>query len=180
MRFSLLTSFTLCAFASAQEIASDSGRSGPPLEIAHLYYDQFPTGFAMSKSGRMFTTYPASLYAKNIYNYTLGELTGNRTERPYPNLQINTPPGGRVNHTTSPPTTVNFQNYLISVQGIVVDALDRLWLLDNGRVIDPDSGTQLSASPGGAKLVGVDLKNNSIFSTIVFPANVAYSDSVRP
>ena len=29
---------------SGQEVASDPGVYGPPLEIVHLYYDQFPTG----------------------------------------------------------------------------------------------------------------------------------------
>ena len=31
---------------------------------------------------------------------------------------------------------------------------------------------------GGMKLVGIDLTDNSIFSTILFPTTVAYSDSV--
>lgn len=40
----------------------------------------------------------------------------------------------------------------------------------------PD-GTLVYASVGGPKLVGVNLSNNTVFQTIVFPATVAYPDS---
>jgi sugar lactone lactonase YvrE len=62
------------------------------------------------------------------------------------------------------------------VQSVVIDALDRLWILDTGRVQSPD-GVLLLASYGGPKLVGVNLKTNKVFKTIVFPPDVAYVDS---
>ena len=40
------------------------------------------------------------------------------------------------------------------------------------------NGTNVPASVGGPKLVGVDLQTNSIFATIIFPSNVVYADSV--
>ena len=74
-------------------------------------------------------------------------------------------------------TGANYQNYLIGVQSVVIDSLDRLWILDTGRPATPD-GTTVAASYGGPKLIGVNLSNDTIFQTIVFPPNVAYSDSV--
>lgn len=40
------------------------------------------------------------------------------------------------------------------------------------------NGTNVPASVGGSKLIGINLQNDSIFTTIVFPPNVAFSDSV--
>jgi len=36
---------TQALFASAQNIRRDPGVYGPALEVAHLYYGQWPTGF---------------------------------------------------------------------------------------------------------------------------------------
>ena len=100
----------------------------------------------------------------------------NLQERPYPSAEINNPPGGAINYTTSPPTGANYQDYLIGSQSCVIDSADRLWILDTGRALTPD-GTLVYASYGGPKLVGVDLSNNKVFQTIVFPLEVAYPDS---
>jgi sugar lactone lactonase YvrE len=62
------------------------------------------------------------------------------------------------------------------VQSVVLDPLDRLWILDTGRALLPD-GTLVNASPGGTKLVGVDITTGSVIKTIVFPPTVAYPDS---
>ncbi|MCJ1262521.1 hypothetical protein MMC22_002391 [Lobaria immixta] len=132
-------------------------------------------GIAVSAAGRKFTSYPSSLDANNT-KYSVAELTSNDTETPYPSAEINAPPGGSINYTTSPPTGANYQDYFISVQGIVIDAKDRLWLLDTGRALTP-SGTLVPASHGGPKLIGINLSNSSIFKTIVFPTEVAFSES---
>ena len=55
--------------------------------------------------------------------------------------------------------------------------MDRLWILDAGRPSTP-SGSGVLSSHGGVKLIGIDLSTNTAFTTIVFPATVAYSDSV--
>jgi len=75
-------------------------------------------------------------------------------------------------------TGANYKNYLIGVQSVVIDPKDRLWILDTGRASTPQ-GVNVLASSGGPKLIGVNLQNNSIFQTIVFPPTVAYPDSVR-
>lgn len=57
-----------------------------------------------------------------------------------------------------------------------MDPADRLWVLDTGRVQTPN-GTIVEATYGGPKLVGINLSNNTVFQTIVFPPSVAPGDS---
>jgi hypothetical protein len=110
-------------------------------------------GITVSKTGRKFSNYPSGLDPNNTNTgsnnkYAVAELIGN----------------------------ANYQNYLIGVQSVVLDAKDRLWILDTGRALLPD-GTLVLASYGGPKLIGVDISTNTIIKTIVFPATVAYGDS---
>ncbi|EOD48955.1 putative major royal jelly protein [Neofusicoccum parvum UCRNP2] len=177
----------LAWLSAAQELATDPGKAGPPLEIAHLYYDQWPTGIAVSSTGRLFSNYPPGLDPNNTNDgsngkYTVAELFSDNTERPYPSAEYNNPPGGSINYTTNPPSGANYQDHLIGVQSVVVDALDRLWILDTGRALTSD-GTLVPASVGGPKLIGVDLTTDTIIHTIVFPASVAtpfsYLNDVR-
>ncbi|KAI1803090.1 MRJP-domain-containing protein [Daldinia bambusicola] len=144
---------------------SDPGVAGPPLEVAHAYYGQWPAGLD-----------PSNVYDGRNNVFAVGELTSLTKEVPYPNLEINQPPGGAINYSTVPPTGKNYQDYLIGVQGIVVDALDRLWILDTGRVLTVDN-VLLQSVYGGPKLIGVNLENNTVFRTIVFPPTVAFGDS---
>lgn len=58
----------------------------------------------------------------------------------------------------------------------MLDAKDRLWILDTGRA-QLEDGTLVLASYGGPKLVGVDISTNSVIKTIVFPTTVAFGDS---
>ncbi|KAK8183359.1 major royal jelly protein [Phyllosticta capitalensis] len=167
----------------AQDLLTDPGVAGPALELVHLYYDQFPTGIAVSSTGRKFSNYPPGLDVSNTNTgtnskYTVAELLPNNTEVPYPSLELNNPPGGAINYSTTPASGAALSTHLIGVQSVVIDSLDRLWILDTGRAIDPESGTQVPATaPGGPKLVGVDLETDSVFATIVFPPSVAPPDS---
>jgi sugar lactone lactonase YvrE len=138
-------------------------------------------GITVSNSGRKFSNYPAGLDSNNTNTgsngkYQVAESIGNSTETPYPNAEINNPPGGAVNYTTTPPTGANYQNYLIGVQSVVLDPQDRLWIVDTGRAQLAD-GTLVEASYGGPKLIGVDINSNSVIKTIVFPPTVAFGDS---
>ena len=38
-------------------LAQDPGVYGPPLEPVHYFYDEWPTGIAVSSAGRMFANY---------------------------------------------------------------------------------------------------------------------------
>lgn len=109
--------------------------------------------------------------------YTVAELFPNNTERAYPNATYQTPPQGLIDNSTTPATSVGNADYLTGVQSVVIDSADRLWILDTGRIAIPD-GTMLNASPGGAKLVGIDLTTNEIFTTIVFDSMQAPAQSV--
>lgn len=66
---------------------------------------------------------------------------------------------------------------LISVQSVVIDPADRLWLLDTGSI---EFGPPL---PGGAKLMRVDLTTDEVIKTIRFPRDVVlkttYLNDVR-
>ena len=179
-----LTSFALLSTAqelTVEDLRRDSVKYGPELELVHLYYDEFPTGIAVSREGRMFSNYPPGLDANNTNNgqnnkYTIAELLANNTEQAYPSAEINNPPGGAINYTTSPPSGANYQDYLIGSQSCVIDSASRLWILDTGRALTPD-GTLVPASYGGPKLIGVDLSTNEVIQTIVFPITVAFADS---
>jgi len=65
----------------------------------------------------------------------------------------------------------------VSVQSVVVDPRNRLWVLDTGSV------EFAPVVPDGPKLVGIDLGTNRIFRTIRFPAQVVlpttYLNDVR-
>ncbi|KAF6229324.1 hypothetical protein HO133_007440 [Letharia lupina] len=165
----------ITASVLSQQISQDPGTGGVSIEVVHLYSNEYPQGIAVSSTGRMFSNYARSLDPNNIA-YTVAELTGNNTETPYPSVAINSPPGGAINYTTNPATGANYENYLIGVQSVVIDPLDRLWILDTGRAAMPN-GTNVYASVGGPKLIGVNLSNNTMFKTIVFPPNVVYPDS---
>ncbi|PIA89515.1 hypothetical protein CB0940_07060 [Cercospora beticola] len=165
------------------QLISDPGVYGPAIELVHLYSGepQFPTGITVSREGRLFSNYPGALDPANTNDgtngrFTIAELINGTTEVPWPSSEINSPPGGAINYTTTPPTAANYENYLIGSQSIVIDAANRAWILDTGRVALPN-GVIVSASPGGTKLIGVHLNNDTVFQTIVFPSDVAYPDS---
>jgi hypothetical protein len=52
---------TVTFLASAQNILSDSGKAGPDIEIAHLCYDEWPTGTAVAADGRKFSNHLPAL-----------------------------------------------------------------------------------------------------------------------
>lgn len=124
-------------------------------EVVAVFNDAMPTGVAVSFSGRRFVNFPR--WEDNV-PFTVGELSHGKVQ-PYPDAAFN-------KLDLKAP-----ENHLISVQSVVVDARDRLWLLDTGSV---KFGTVI---PGGAKLVCVDLSTNQVIKTIRFPADVALPTS---
>ena len=172
----LSSALVLALSASAQQPISDPGTAGVTPEIVFLYNDEWPTGIAVSASGRKFSNYPPALDPTD-QRYTVAELIGNNTQTPYPSAEMNSPPGGRINYSTYPATGANTPDYLVGVQSVVVDPADRLWILDTGRVATAN-GTMLGAAYGGPKLIGVNLTTDKIFKTIVFTPDAAPADSV--
>ncbi|KAJ3538642.1 hypothetical protein NM208_g5814 [Fusarium decemcellulare] len=182
MRFhQIFIIFATSAVAADIKFLSDTSLYGPPLEVAHAFYNQYPTGIAVSRSGRKFTNYPGAVDPENVYNgknsfFAVGELTSLTQEATFPNREINSPPGGAINYTTTPPTGANYPDRLIGVQSVVIDGLDRLWILDTGRVLTTE-GLLVQSSYGGPKIVGVNLTTNEVFQTVLFPQHVAYPNS---
>jgi hypothetical protein len=84
------------AYKGEELLIRDPGVYGPALEVVHLYWDQFPTGIAVSKNGRRFSNYPGGLDPNNTYRgtepkYTIAELLPNNTERAFPSVEMNMP-----------------------------------------------------------------------------------------
>jgi len=179
--YAALLSILLTTTSTIAQVVTDTGTGGTAIELVHLFYDEWPTGIAVSSTGRKFANYPGGLdyndtNTGNNGKYTVAELVTNATESPYPSLEMNSPPGGAINYTANPPTAAGYADYLIGVQSVVIDSADRLWIVDTGRVLN-ENGTLMLASYGGPKLVGVDLTTNKVFQTIVFPQTVAFPDS---
>lgn len=100
-------------------------------------------------------------------------LTNLTSEEPFPSVAYNSPPGGAAD-SARPGYAASAPEHFVSVQSVVVDALDRVWALDTGR--PSVNGSQLLAQYGGPKLVGF-YTNGTRFANIVFPTNVAYPDT---
>ena len=112
-----------------------------------------PTGVAASQTGRVFVNFPR--WGDQV-DASVVELKDGK-ETPYPNRELNAYDPKRP------------QDTLVSVQSVVTDNLDRLWILDTGSI-------QFGAPVAdGAKLIGVDLKTNQIIKNIHFQSDVVRS-----
>jgi sugar lactone lactonase YvrE len=142
-----------------------AARPAGQIEVVALFDTAMPTGVTVSHAGRVFVNFPRWGDPVDI---TVAEVKNGRLDA-YPDAEINrwpVPGGDR-------PASKAF----VSVQSVVVDASDRLWVLDTG------SPEMKGTVPGGPKLVGIDLKTNAIFKTITFPPEIAsknaYLNDVR-
>ncbi len=118
--------------------------------VAH-FNDAMPTGVTVSQQGRIFVNFPK--WGDNV-EYSVAEIR-NGEAVPYPSAEFN---------RDEPDAPVAS---LVSVQSVVVDPIDRLWILDTGSpMFQP---TQY----GGPKLVCIDLATDRVVKTILFPQDVA-------
>ncbi len=131
------------------------------LEEVARFNGPMPTGVSVSRAGRIFVNYPK--WGDQV-DFTVAEIKDGQAV-PYPSAEFNRPASDAD------------ADALVSVQSIVVDPNDRLWILDTG------SPMFKPTTRGGPKLVGVDLQRNAVFKTILFPADVAlpttYLNDVR-
>ncbi len=139
---------------------------GRPQVVAR-FYGPMLTGVTVSHRGRIFINFPR--WGDKV-PFTVAEVRNGRAVA-FPNRQVNffAPDGQRAPLSLNPSARAVQQRLssFVSVQSVVVDPLDRLWILDTGSIkLGP-------VAPGGPKLIGVDLKTNRIFKTIVFPSEVA-------
>lgn len=146
-------SLLLAGFSALQADEAKLPRAEPVgrLEVIATFSGPMPTGVTVSHTGRVFVNFPRW---GDPVAFTVVEVKNGKTV-PYPDAAIN-----RLDRA-------NAAKGLVSVQSVVVDPADRLWLLDTGST---EFGPTL---PGGPKLVGVDLKTDKVFRTIAFPPEVA-------
>jgi sugar lactone lactonase YvrE len=134
----------------------------PNLEVVHEFTEgPMPTGVSVSATGRVFVNFPK--WGDDV-PATVVELKDGAVV-PYPDERWNSPASDDDEHG------------LVSVQSIVVDPADRLWILDTGSPLFQPT------KPGGPKLVCVDLATDEVVQIITFPDDVAlpttYLNDVR-
>ncbi|MFC8190656.1 L-dopachrome tautomerase-related protein [Cellulomonas sp. NPDC057328] len=133
----------------------------PDLELVHSFDGPMPTGVTVSRTGRVFVNYP--LWGDDV-PATVTELRDGEAVA-YPDERWNTPSGQ------------DDAGAFVSVQSVVVDPADRLWVLDTG------SPEFRPTQPGGPKLVRVDLATDTVAQVITFAPDVAlpstYLNDVR-
>jgi sugar lactone lactonase YvrE len=125
------------------------------LELVSEFTGPMVTGVTVSQDGRVFVSFPRWL---DPVETTAAELRDGRLV-PVPNAAMN-----RLDKD-HPATS------LVSVQSVVVDPANRLWLVDAGNV---NFGKNLKDGP---KLVAVDLDSHEVLQTIHFPASVVRPES---
>ncbi|SHS68033.1 Gluconolactonase [Mycobacteroides abscessus subsp. abscessus] len=131
------------------------------LELVYEFYGAMPTGVSVSETGRIFICFPK--WGDDV-KFTVAEIIGD-TLQPYPSLETNLGYQGNI--------TMAF----ISVQSVVADGRGTLWVLDTAA---PNFSEPIK---GGAKLVAVDLKTNTIRKVYTFTEDVVlpttYLNDVR-
>ncbi|WP_441228104.1 L-dopachrome tautomerase-related protein [Tardiphaga sp. 20_F10_N6_6] len=147
------------ASGSATHLASD--RPIGKIESVFEFHDAMPTGVSVAADGRIFINFPR--WGDDV-PFTVGEIRNGEVVA-YPDAAINKFDPARPGET------------LGSVQSVVVDAANRLWILDTAA---PGFSTPVV---GGAKLVAVDLASNKVVKTIVLPSSTVlpttYINDVR-
>lgn len=150
----------IAATNSIHDVTLPTDKPVGDLELVTLFYSSMPIGVVVSKAGRIFISYPRLV---DEVEFTVAELKqpsqNNGDPVPYPNAEI---------HQQDSAAT---EERLLCVQGMTLDARDRLWLLDHSKI------QQNPVPPGGPKLVGIDLQSDRIFKKIIFPESVASAKS---
>ena len=136
-----------------------------------------PEGVTVSRNNRIFVNF--ARWGDDV-PFTVAELVNGKAVA-YPNPQINDWPGRSLPNPSafgrSEKDEAADQTHLVSVQSVVVDPANHLWLLDTGAPLLKNT------VPGGPKLVCVDLATNRVIRTILIPPSVAgtntYLNDVR-
>ena len=141
------------------------GKRSAELETVALFQDKaMPTGVTVSRAGRIFLSFPRW---NDPVKHTAVELRDGQLV-PFPDAATN------AFDATKPDDPAA---RLVSVQSVVVDEQDRLWLLD------PGSFNFAPVLNGGPKLWGYDLASGKRVKAIAFPNDVAmkmsYLNDVR-
>ena len=144
---------------SEEELPSDEPLG--ELEPVAYFNGAMPTGVTVSRKGRIFVNFPK--WGDEV-SFSVAEIRNGETVA-YPNETVNqTDPHDRA-------------AALVSVQSVVVDPADRLWILDTGSPLFQPTVY------GGPKLICVDLTADKVSKEILFLQDVAlpttYLNDVR-
>ena len=159
----LATCAVLCLtpFLSAQQAATDQPVGH--LETVATFPGPMPEGVTVSHSNRVFVNF--ARWGDDI-PFTVAEIRNGKAVA-YPNAEINNWPGRTLPNPNAfgyiPEQETADQTHLVSVQSVVVDPNDILWVLDTG------SPLLKNTVPGGPKLVAIDLQNNKVVKVILLP-----------
>jgi sugar lactone lactonase YvrE len=122
------------------------------LEPVISFNGAMPTGVTVSQQGRIFVNFPK--WGDNV-QFTVAEIKNGKTVA-YPDEVFN---------KTDPN---DHGKALVSVQSVVVDPMDRLWILDTGSpLFEP-------TRYGGPKMVCVNLAKDQVVTKIILPQDVAF------
>ncbi|MDQ3836031.1 MAG: major royal jelly family protein [Thermoproteota archaeon] len=131
------------------------------LEPVAYFNDAMPTGVTVSHKGRIFVNFPK--WGDDVL-FTVAEIRDGKTAA-FPDQTINQTDSNDMSAA------------LLSVQSVVVDPADRLWILDTGSPLFQPTKF------GGPKLICVDLKTDEVTKKILFPQDVVlpttYLNDVR-
>jgi sugar lactone lactonase YvrE len=128
------------------------GKRDEKLKAFALFEGPLPTCFAFTSDGRLFVCFPRWGMA---VNYTVAEVSRGGELVPFPSAEAN-------QFTPDSPEKFDPRNHLVSVQSVVVDERDRVWLLDTGSV------NMGPAIQGGAKMWGFEAKTGRRVKEIKF------------
>ena len=153
--------------------AAPTDRTVGQLETVATFDGPMPTGVTVSHAGRTFVNFPR--WGDDV-PFTVAELVKGKAVA-YPDTELNDWAGrNKPNPNAYSNEAVN-ETHFVSVQSVVVDPADRLWVLDTGAPL------LKNVVPGGAKLVCIDLSTNQVVKVILLPPEVAgahsYMNDVR-
>lgn len=127
------------------------GKRAEHLQAHALVYGPMPTVITFSQDGRLFAAFPRW---EDPVNATVAEIRGDEVIA-FPNQQTN-------QFMPDQPEMFDAREHLVSVQSVVVDPDNRLWLLDTGSI------NMQAPVDGGPKLWGYDLATGERVKAIDF------------
>ena len=150
---------------TAQKVATDLSVGN--LETVASFYGPMPTGVTVSQGNRIFVNFHR--WGDDV-PFTVAEIVKGKAVA-YPNESVNDWPGRRLANPNAFKDEAANQTHFVNVQSVVVDAEDRLWVLDTG------APKLKNIVLGGPKLVCIDLATNRIIRTILLPPETAGTNS---
>ena len=150
----------------AQAAAATDHPTGK-LETVATFNGPMPTGVTVSHGNRIFVNFPR--WGDDV-PFTVAEVVNGKAVA-YPDPQINDWPGRTLPNPNAFMDEAANQSHFVNVQSVVVDPLDRLWVLDTG------APKLKNIVPGGPKLVCIDLATNKVVRTILLPPESAGTNS---